>query len=73
MKNLDSEEKVIRFGCGFLFGTFILAGRALVQSLDGGYYGLAFAILVGIAAGICAVRLGDTFWKYLINSSWWRW
>jgi hypothetical protein len=69
MEPPDAQEKRIRFGCGFVFGTvtaalgsggvFLLKGRLL----------LAFCLVCGVLLGLLAMRYGDRFWEKI--GAWW--
>jgi hypothetical protein len=58
----DTEEKIIRFVCGALFGAlagFFIAAKAMVMT-----FGTLAAVMVCavLACGYLAMRLGDDFW-----------
>jgi hypothetical protein len=70
-KKPDREEKVIRFGCGSIFGLFI----GLTISLDlSGSWAAPIAIVIAITLGAMAVKHGDRFWEKVAEwwNPWWR-
>ena len=71
MEPPDTQEKVIRFGCGFVFGALLVAGSSITWSLASHYYYVAAAIIVGMSFGLLALRYGDAFWGRLSHWLWW--
>ncbi len=74
MEPVDSTEKGIRFGCGFVFGLFLFgfSGYWIITEGRG-----AYLFFVGVAAtglGLAAVKFGDAFWRWISRwLSWWPW
>ena len=58
----DSSEKRLRFGCGFLFGSFIGFVFALreIAAFSGNFW--AFVAGIALLFGFLAMRKGDEFW-----------
>jgi len=71
MEPPDTQEKKIRFGCGFVFGfiTTALGGMGLLY-LDG-HHAMAIALSVGGVFGLFAMRHGERFWEYIVSRWWW--
>jgi len=65
MEQPDTQEKAIRFGCGFLFGALLVAGSSITWSLASHYYYLTAAVLVGVLFGflpfVTEMRSGRVF------------
>ena len=68
----DTEEKAIRFGCGFVFGGAAFAVGSIV-SFSNGYTFLAMLFFAGAGCGLLAMHFGDAFWKYVARHSHWWW
>lgn len=73
MEPPDRAERVIRFGCGALFGGFI-AGLALLEigCLPWPWW-LVTAGVIMLACGFGAMTRGDRFWSQVIDSLWPWW
>jgi uncharacterized membrane protein SpoIIM required for sporulation len=67
----DTQEKQIRFGCGFVFGFFIIGLSSIRHLLSNGYGALAVAALIGFLCGFAAMKNGDKFWYSLLMWKWW--
>ena len=69
----DTPEKVIRLGCGGVFG--LLAGFALGYLSEGLVGGVVFSVVGCILFATAALRLGDEFWRslkdWVAKLSWW--
>jgi hypothetical protein len=71
MKEPDSFEKSLRFGCGFVFGLFIgflVAAQSIYHSLG---WLATITFIVGVAFGLLAMRYGDKFWYSIKKWDWW--
>lgn len=68
---IDTHEKVTRFGCGALLG--IVAGICLAVRLALDSLGAIAAVIVGaiLVCGFLALKLGDEFWEDVFGS-WWQ-
>jgi hypothetical protein len=66
----DRAELGIRFGCGTVFG--IVVGLAVaMHTVRPGWRAI---IVIGVVAPVCgllAARLGDAFWRFVLDS--WPW
>ena len=72
MEPPDTQERVIRFGCGFAFGALVFAGGSLTWAVVSGETFLAALVVVGVAFGWLAMRFGDPFWTRLASLyRWW--
>ena len=64
MTELDNTEKVIRFGCGTLFGGALAIAVVLRASRWGGVeFEIVMAVLAALACGWLAMKHGDRFWE----------
>lgn len=73
MEPPDTQEKVLRFGCGFVMGLVVFGVGSITWSIARGFYGLAFVLIAATIFGLLALRYGDAFWDRLAQSSWWQW
>ncbi|MCC6989683.1 MAG: hypothetical protein IT181_11830 [Acidobacteria bacterium] len=72
MEPPDTQEKAIRFGCGFAFGALVFAGGSMTLAVAIGGTFLAALVVVGVAVGWLAMRFGDPFWNRLASLyRWW--
>lgn len=72
MEPPDTQEKAIRFGCGFAFGALVFAGGSMTLAVASGQALLATLVAVGIVFGWLAMRFGDPFWHRLASLyRWW--
>ena len=77
-KKPDREEKVIRFGCGSIFG--LLIGLTIALKLSWGLFrtcswavAIPIAIAITITLGAIAVKHVDRFWEKIADwTPWWR-
>jgi hypothetical protein len=69
----DTQEEIIRFGCGFIVGFFGIGVGSVMAALVSQDYILAVCLIPGIVCGIAAMKYGDRFWQRLSESSFWRW
>ncbi|MBK8816260.1 MAG: hypothetical protein IPN42_12530 [Methylococcaceae bacterium] len=67
----DSEEKRVRFGCGFIFGFFIGGIVAFKHMVSDGNYLLTASVILGLVCGIAAMKQGDKFWEAFLTGKWW--
>ncbi len=68
----DPEEKVIRFGCGGLFG--LLTGLLVFGLVAfGGWMNAAVLTALSVSCGWLAVRYGDSFWDKVLKYVPWFW
>jgi hypothetical protein len=65
----DRAERVIRFGCGFIAGVFLIGAGSITGAMWHRQYWIAACLFVGVAFGLLAMKYGDAFW----HSSWFRW
>jgi len=67
----DTQEKVIRFGCGALIGTLFGISVSLWW-FDFTSKRTILCIAAGIViSGYLAMRLGDRYWESLSKWLWW--
>jgi uncharacterized membrane protein len=72
MEPPDTQEKVIRFGCGFTFGALVAAGAVVSWVVASGETSLAAVVVAGILCGWLAMRFGDPFWHRVASlARWW--
>jgi uncharacterized protein YacL len=80
-KKPDREEKVIRFGCGSIFGLLIGLGitsrlfRWFIRTYAWGLpIAVIIAIIIAITFGFMAVKQGDRLWEKIAEwiPPWWR-
>lgn len=69
---IDTAEKVTRFGCGALLGIFVGIGIAVKLTLYS--FGWVAAVIVGavLVCGFLALKGGDGFWRAVIGRDGWR-
>ena len=68
----DSQERGIRFGCGFVVGVVFVTGCWIAFAVDQGYFVVALALLSGLVGGFAAMKYGDAFWEWLSRlARWW--
>jgi thiamine transporter ThiT len=71
----DRAEKVIRFGCGFVAGVFVVGVGGITIFLWSRYYAVTACLIVGLVFGLLALKYGDAFWESewfrRIWSGWW--
>jgi DnaJ domain len=65
----DRDENAIRFGVGAAFGLFV----ALILSWHGLPGPFFYYIGAPLLCGWLAIRYGDDFWYYALQSIWWLW
>ena len=71
MASIDKSEKVIRFGCGFVFG-LVFFGACSVWFLVHEPVTHAAAVLIGATIfGLAALRFGEAFWRAF--GRWFSW
>ena len=61
----NSKSKVARFGCGFVFGLFLVLG--LIGGTDagnGGYGGAMYVLGIALICGLAAMLFGEAFWRW---------
>jgi hypothetical protein len=71
----DTQEKRIRFGCGFVMGLVVGAYMAIHLALYNGYYFVAVLVLTALGCALAAAKSGDRFWlavKDFIKLFTWR-
>ncbi len=74
MEPPDTQERVIRFGCGFAFGALVFAGGSLTWAVVSGDTFLAALVAAGVMCGWLAMRFGDPFWHRVVRlARWWPW
>ena len=79
----DALEKVVRLGCGLLFGWFVGLAVALRLLPWHGYYILPVCLVGGVLCAGAALKYGDRFWVGFSRIAkwgawpawrrWWRW
>jgi hypothetical protein len=71
VENPDREEKIIRFGCGSLFG-LVVAFWTLCNHA-GPIWTMWIAVIAGamLLFGYLAMKWGDKFWQIAFNNWWW--
>lgn len=70
MEPPDRQEKRVRFGCGFLFGS-AAAASAMFWSFWSGHAIIGWCFGAGLVCGYAAMRFGDSFWEAV--NRWWGW
>ena len=71
MTNQATQEKRLRFGCGFIFGLGAGAASFGLVFYDNG---MAIVVLSAVAAFVCglaAMRYGSVFWRVIKNLWFW--
>lgn len=69
----DAEEKVIRFGCGFLIGAALAFVGGLGVALGDARTWIILIVICALGFGILATVFGDGFWQRLMNVlRWWQ-
>jgi hypothetical protein len=69
----DKAEKVIRFGCGFVFGLIVGVSSLILFLVGNDSSWLASALVVALIFGALSMRYGDPFWRWLSRLSLWGW
>jgi hypothetical protein len=69
----DTEEKVLRFGCGFVAGAAIAFVAGLRIAVADGQTWILLIVAGAFLFGVLAVLFGDRFWHCLGEAiRWWR-
>lgn len=72
MEPPDTQEQVIRVGCGFTVGALVFAGGSMTWAVASGQALVAALVVVGVVFGWLAMRFGDPFWHRLASLyRWW--
>lgn len=66
----DTQEKGVRFGCGFVLGLLLGGLGGARMFFDDGSAILAVTIVVAMVPGLSAMRFGDSFWHALKHFLW---
>jgi hypothetical protein len=67
----DKTEKVVRFGCGFVFGLVIGFFTAITCVIESWSIVVLIAFGAAVLFGWLAKKYGDAFWNSMKN--WWYW
>jgi hypothetical protein len=69
----DREEKILRFGCGFLMGALIAFVAGFSSAAIDGFGWISFIVASAIVFGVLALLFGDRFWHHLFGLfRWWQ-
>ena len=69
----DKTEKVIRFGCGFVFCLAVCVSSLIVFLIDKDRTFLAIVFVTALVFGIASMRYGDSFWRWVGRHGFWWW
>ena len=70
MPPADKTEKVLRFGCGFIFGLVFFGISSIWFVVESSTYAIAI-IIAATVFGLAALRFGDAFWRAF--GRWFSW
>ena len=68
----NTTDKVIRFGCGFIFGLFVCMVPVILFFAGRDYSFVAYAALVALVFGVLSIRYGESFWRWM-SRNWQIW
>ena len=70
MPPADKTEKVLRFGCGLIFGLVFFGISSIWFVVESSTYAIAI-IIAATVFGLAALRFGDAFWRAF--GRWFSW
>ncbi len=61
----DKSEKIVRFGCGFIFGLLVGGINTVYFLHDAGYGTAAIVLVLAVISAFLSMRCGSVFWRWI--------
>lgn len=71
MTQPDTQEKGLRFGCGFVFGLIVGALSFGLVFYGSGTAVVTVSVITAFIFGLASLRFGSAFWRWMKNICFW--